>query len=112
MNQLWCPERGEVIWLTFTPQAGSEQAGRSPALVLSPLLYNSRVGLVLVCPVTTRVKGYPFEVVLPEGLEISGAVLSDQIKSLDWRVRGAEFICKVAPEITADVLAKVTTLLA
>lgn len=111
MDQAWCPDRGDIIRLSFTPQAGFEQAGRRPALVLSPGLYNSKVGLVLVCPITTRIKGYPYEVQLPEGMEISGAILSDQIKSLDWKTRRAEFVCKVTKDITDDVLAKIATLL-
>lgn len=111
MEQAWCPDRGDIIWLSFTSQAGFEQAGRRPALVLSPALYNSKVGLVLVCPITTRIKGYPYEVKLPEGMEISGAILSDQIKSLDWKARKAEFVCKVTTDITNEVLAKIATLI-
>ena len=85
----YVPARGDLVWLEFNPQAGHEQAGHRPALVLSPQEYNRRVGLALVCPVTSQVKGYPFEVVLPSGLPISGAVLSDQMKSLDWKARRA-----------------------
>jgi mRNA interferase MazF len=110
-EQSYCPDRGDIIWLSFNPQAGAEQSGRRPALVLSPKLYNSRVGLVLVCPITSRVKSYPFEVLLPEDLKISGVVLSDQIKSLDWKARQAEFVCKVPAVIIEDVLAKIATLL-
>jgi len=84
----YVPERGEIVWLEFDPQAGHEQAGRRPALVISPKDYNAKVGLALVCPITSKIKGYPFEVVLPPGL-ITGAVLSDQVSSLDWRVRNA-----------------------
>jgi mRNA interferase MazF len=83
------PDRGDVVWLEFNPQAGSEQAERRPALVISPRSYNRKVGLALVCPITSRVKGYPFEVELPEGIEVKGAILCDQIKSLDWRARHA-----------------------
>ncbi len=107
----YTPDRGDMIWIAFNPQAGHEQAGRRPALVLSPAAYNSRVGLALLCPITTRIKGYPFEVLLPEGLKINGAVLSDQVKSLDWKIRQAEFICRL-PEATLDeVLHKLNTLL-
>ena len=80
------PDRGHVVWLTFNPQAGHEQAGRRPALVLSPKSYNAKVGLMLCCPITSRAKGYPFEVALPADLGIAGVVLADQVKSLDWRV--------------------------
>jgi len=105
------PERGDIIWLTFNPQAGHEQAGRRPALVLSPESYNAKVGLAILCPITTNVKGYPFEVVIPEGLEAKGAILSDQVKSLDWKVRGAEFFCKLPEATVNEVLQKLNTLL-
>lgn len=105
------PKRGDIIWLTFNPQAGHEQAGRRPALVLSPESYNAKVGLAILCPITTKVKGYPFEVVIPEGLEAKGAILSDQVKSLDWRVRGAEFFCKPPRSTFDEVLQKLNTLL-
>ena len=98
----YVPARGELIWLRFNPQAGHEQAGHRPAVVISPSSYNRRVGLVLCCPVTSQVKGYPFEVVLPQGLGVEGAILSDQIKSLDWRVRKARLI----GNLPADVLKK------
>ncbi len=111
MTEPYCPDRGDIIWLSFTPQSGREQAGRGPALVLSPLIYNSKAGLVLVCPVTTKIKGYPFEVNLPDGMKMTGAILSDQIKSLDWKARKSKFICKVSPDIIEDVLAKISTLL-
>ena len=107
----YIPNRGDIIWLAFNPQAGHEQAGRRPALVLSPAAYNSRVGLALLCPVTTRIKGYPFEVLLPEGLKIKGAVLSDQVKSLDWKIRQAELICSLPKAAVDDVLHKLNTLL-
>ena len=105
------PDRGDVVWLTFTPQAGHEQAGRRPALVLSPRSYNGKVGLALVCPVTSQVKGYPFEVPLPAGLGVQGVVLADQVKSLDWRARQAEFAGRLPPDHLAEVLAKLATLL-
>ena len=105
------PKRGDIVWLTFNPQAGHEQAGRRPALVLSPATYNGKVGLAILCPITSKVKGYPFEVVIPNGLKVNGAILSDQVKSLDWKARKAEFVCK-APLATLDeVLQKLNTLL-
>ena len=107
---VYIPDRGDIVWLAFNPQAGHE-AGRRPALVLSPAEYNSRVGLALLCPVTTRIKGYPFEVLLPEGLKIKGAVLSDQVKSLDWKIRQADLICSLPTATVAEVLHKLNTLL-
>jgi len=105
------PDRGDLLWLQFTPQAGHEQTGRRPALVISPRAYNDKVGLALFCPITNQVKGYPFEVALPPGLPITGVVLSDQIKSLDWRARRAELVSAVPAEVVAEVLAKVGALL-
>ncbi len=105
------PERGDIIWLTFDPQAGHEQAGRRPALVLSPAAYNGKVGLALLCPITNQVKGYPFEVAIPEGLGVSGVVLADQVKSLDWRVRRAELIGRLPDSVVIEVLGKLRTLL-
>ena len=106
------PQRGDVVWITLNPQAGHEQAGRRPAVILSPQAYNAKVGLALLCPITSQVKGYPFEVAIPSGLPVAGVILSDQIKSLDWRVRGAEWACSLPPETTAEALAKSLTLLA
>ena len=105
------PDRGDLIWLAFDPQAGHEQAGTRPALVLSPRSYNSRAGLALVCPVTSHQKGYPFEVFLPSGLPINGVVLSDQIRSLDWKVRKASLICRAPAGVVQEVLGKASTLL-
>lgn len=105
-----CPGRGDIVWLSFTPQAGHEQAGIRPALVLSPKSYNRKTGLALYCPVTTVVKGYPFEVAIPPDLEVSGVILSDQVKSLDWRARKAELICRLPDAVTREVLGKVGTL--
>jgi mRNA interferase MazF len=107
----YVPERGDAIWLTFNPQAGHEQAGRRPALVLSPKSYNGNVGLAICCPITNQQKGYPFEVELPQGIGVTGVVLSDQIKSLDWQARNANFITSVPDDVVADVLAKLNTLL-
>jgi mRNA interferase MazF len=107
----YVPERGDAIWLTFDPQAGHEQAGRRPAVVLSPREYNRRAGLAILCPVTNKVKGYPFEVALPDGLPIAGAVLADQVRSLDWKARRAALICELPNETTDEVLGKLATLL-
>lgn len=105
------PERGALIWLTFTPQSGREQAGRRPALVVSPSAYNSKVGLALVCPITSKVKGYPFEVPLPDGGPVQGVVLADQLRSLDWRSRQADIIGTVPIAVLDRVLQLVETLL-
>ncbi|MBN1224783.1 MAG: endoribonuclease MazF [Candidatus Aminicenantes bacterium] len=111
VSKRYCPDRGDLVWLSFSPQAGSEQAGRRPALVISPKAYNLKVGLILACPVTTSIKNYPFEVKLPDGLSLAGVILSDQIKSLDWNARNAELACRVLPETVDEVLAKISTLL-
>jgi len=105
------PERGDVVWITLNPQAGHEQAGRRPALVLSPASYNAKVGLAIFCPLTNQIKGYPFEVLIPAGLGVSGAVLADQVKSLDWQARNAELICALPPATVTEVLQKLGTLL-
>jgi mRNA interferase MazF len=105
------PGRGDVVWLTFNPQSGHEQAGRRPALVLSPQGYNVMVGLAILCPITNQIKGYPFEVVIPDGLPISGVALADQVKNLDWQARQAELICELPKATVAEVLAKLSTLL-
>ena len=107
----YIPQRGDVIWLDFNPQAGREQAGRRPAFVVSPAAYNGKVGLALVCPVTSRVKGYPFEVLLPAGLAVTGVILSDQLKSLDWRKRRAEYLCTVPESTIVEVIKKVEALI-
>jgi mRNA interferase MazF len=106
----YIPERGDIVWLDFTPQSGHEQAGRRPALVLSPRTYNRKAELMLCCPITSRVKGYPFEVTL-SGTTISGVVLADQIKSVDWSARHAERKGKVDADILDEVIAKLQTLL-
>ena len=107
----YIPERGDAIWINFNPQAGHEQAGRRPAIVLSPQSYNRKVGLCLLCPITNQVKGYPFEVLIPAGLDVTGAILSDQAKSLDWRVRNAEFITDLPEVVTSETLKKLKSLL-
>ena len=111
MSAAYCPKRGDVVWISFTPHAGHEQAGHRPALVLSPESYNRKVGLSLLCPITNQVKGYPFEVNVPDGLKTSGVILSDQVKSMDWKARGASFLCSLPESFVHQVLNKVGTLL-
>ena len=111
MPKAYIPDRGDVIWISFNPQAGHEQAGRRPAVVISPAAYNGKVGLAILCPVTNQIKGYPFEVIIPQGLKVTGAVLSDQAKSLDWKARKAELICKLPGSVINEVLKKLNTLL-
>ena len=107
----YVPRRGDAVWLQFNPQAGSEQAGRRPAVVISPEAYNGRVGLMICCPITNQQKGYPFEVALPDDVGVTGVILSDQVKSLDWRARQADFITALPDDVVEDVLAKLRTLL-
>lgn len=107
----YVPEKGDLIWLEFNPKAGHEQSGLRPALVISPSVYNNTVGLALVCPVTSKIKGYPFEVILPNEFKVKGAILSDQIKSLDWNARRAKFIDKAPRKITHEVIAKIKTII-
>src|SRR5438477_12308283 len=103
----YAPARGDVVWLEFDPQSGHEQAGRRPALVVSHGAYNRKVGLALLCPITSRAKGYPFEVAIPDGLPIAGVILSDQVKSLDWRARRATRIVPVPPTVLDEVVARI-----
>jgi mRNA interferase MazF len=110
MPRRYVPERGDIVWLQFNPQAGSEQSGHRPALVVSPKSYNQKVGLALFCPIAPQVTGYPFEIVLPREAKASGAILSDQIKSLDWRVGNAKRYSRVPKDVTGEVLAKIHTL--
>ena len=98
------PDRGDVVWIDFNPQAGREQAGRRPAIVLSPAAYNGKVGLALLCPVTSQAKGYPFEVAIPEGLGVAGVILADQVKSLDWRKRNAAVVAALPRQTVSAVL--------
>ncbi|MCC6300589.1 MAG: endoribonuclease MazF [Anaerolineales bacterium] len=107
----YIPNSGDVVWITFNPQAGHEQAGSRPALVLSPAAYNGKVGLAILCPITSQIKGYPFEVLIPDGLKINGAILSDQVKSLDWKIRQAEFVCKIPSATLNEVLQKISALI-
>jgi mRNA interferase MazF len=105
------PDAGDLIWLTFDPQAGHEQAGRRPALVLSPKSYNQKSGLALVCPVTNQMKGYPFEVTAPRDCGVTGVFLADQVKSLDWKQRQAGWIGRVPLLTLNEVLARLAPLL-
>ena len=107
----YVPERGDAVWLDFNPQIGSEQAGRRPAVVLSPSAYNRKVGLDLLCPITNQVKGYPFEVPIPDGLPVTGVVLADQVKSLDWRRRNAELIVQLPSQVVREVVKMVGAIL-
>lgn len=110
-DRISAPESGDLVWLDFSPQAGREQSGRRPGLVISPLTYNQKVGLCLVCPVTSQVKGFPFEVALPTGLPIIGVVLADHVRSADWRERRCERIARAPMEVLADVCGKLRALL-
>ena len=107
----YVPERGDIVWITLNPQAGHKQAGRRPALVLSPKIYNIKSRLAILCPITNQVKGYPFEVHIPDNLPVKGVILADQVKSLDWKIREATLICKLPEETVSDVLQKLETLL-
>ena len=108
---LFVPNVGDLVWLTFDPQAGHEQAGRRPALILSPRSYNQKSGLALACPITNQVKGYPFEVPLPQGCGVNGAILVDHVKSLDWNARRVTKIGRLPPSTLDEVLAKLAPLL-
>ncbi|MHB8337967.1 MAG: endoribonuclease MazF [Ignavibacteriaceae bacterium] len=110
-SKLYVPESGDIVWLNLNPQTGHEQSGRRPALVISPYAYNEKTDLAIFCPITSQVKGYPFEVKIPDDLEISGVILSDQIKSLDWTTRKAEFICKLPKVALRETLNKINVLL-
>jgi mRNA interferase MazF len=111
MMSNYVPQRGDVVWINMHPQAGHEQAGRRPAIVLSPRSYNGKVGLALFCPITNQIKGYPFEVIIPSGLKVTGAILSDQVKSLDWKIRNIEYYCKVPETVVLEIFKKLSTLL-
>lgn len=107
----YVPDRGHIVWISLNPQAGHEQAGRRPALVLTPAAYNNRTGRAILCPITSQVKGYPFEVGLPEGLSVKGVILSDQVKSLDWRERNSEYAGEIPATVLDEVLQRIRALL-
>ena len=105
----YIPRKGDLIWLDFSPQAGREQKGKRPALVISSKEYNKRTHLALCCPITSNRKGYPFEVVLSEQ-KIKGAILTDHLKNLDWKARKARFIAKVKPKTISECIEKIIAL--
>lgn len=104
------PELGMIGWLVFDPQAGREQAGRRPAIVLSHTRYNEKTGLAVFCPITSRVKGYPFELAVPAGVPVSGVVLCDHVRSQDWKERNWRPICKAPAPWVQEVTARMLTL--
>ena len=105
------PDRGDIVWFMLSPQSGHKQAGRRPAVVLSPQKYNSRAGLMICCPITSQEKNYPFEVKIPQGLPVSGVILADQVKSLDWHARHVEFVCRISLSVIEDIIDKLSLLL-
>jgi mRNA interferase MazF len=107
----YIPDKGHVVWITFNPQAGHEQMGRRPALVLSPISYNSKTDLAILCPITTEIKGYPFEVLIPDGFPLKGVVLVDQVKNLDWKIRKSEYCFSISDEVLIEVQAKLKVLI-
>lgn len=111
MARTYVPERGDAVWLDFGQKSGHEQLGRRLGLVISPRSYNKRVGLAVICPITSRIKGYPFEVVLPSGLPIEGAVLADQPRSLDWSGRSVTRAGPLPKPVVDEVIAKLAALL-
>ncbi len=108
----YVPDAGDLVWLTFDPQAGHEQRGRRPALIVSPRVYNSKARLAVACPVTSQAKGYPFEVPLPSGGTVTGVILADHVKNLDWTARRAVFAEKAPPDVLSDVRERLRALLA
>lgn len=111
MKGAFVPDAGDLVWLTFDPQAGREQAGRSPALVMSPRSYNARSGLALACPITNQVKGYPFEVAIPGSAGAAGVILADHLRSIDWKARHAEPLGRCTDEVMDEVRARLAPLL-
>ena len=111
MVKQYVPDRGDLIWLEFQPQSGHEQRGLRPAMVLSPKSYNQKTSLAILCPITNKEKGYPFEVKLTQKVPVTGVILSDQIKSLDWKARNAKFICKLDIDVIDEVLGKIKALI-
>lgn len=110
VSRSYVPEAGDLVWLTFNPQAGHEQRGRRPALILSPRTYNAKARLAIACPITTHVKGYPFEVVVSGG-GITGVVLADHVKNLDWQARRIQFAAKAPAEVLTDVRERLRVLI-
>lgn len=112
VTRAYVPDAGDLVWLTFDPQAGHEQRSRRPALILSPRLYNAKARLAIACPITSHVKGYPFEVELPAAGTITGVVLADHVKNLDWEARRVVFQAKAPSEVLTEVKARLRALLA
>lgn len=106
----YIPDRGDIVWLNFTPQAGHEQKGKRPAIILSPKEYNKKTGLAVCCPITSNIKGYPFEVIV-NGKKIDGAVLSDHLKNLDWKAMDIKYIEKARTEVLNEVIEKISVLI-
>ncbi len=106
----YIPERGDLVWTDFNPQAGKEQAGKRPALVLSPKIYNEKTGLAVMVPITSHVKGYPFEVAVSHR-SIKGVVLADHLKNMDWRVRGVTFVAKASDVVMENVTRNIASLI-
>lgn len=122
-DKTYVPDKGDIVWLNFNPQTGHEQAGKRPALlsseaystghavVISPKTYNKKTRLAIFCPITSRIKDYPFEVRLSEDCKIKGVILADQVKNFDWNVRKAEYICKTPNETLEEVINKLSLLI-
>ena len=106
----YVPDRGDIVWLNFTPQAGHEQRGTRPAIIISPKIYNKKTNLALCCPITSNIKGYPFEV-LVKGKKIDGVILSDHLKNLDWKAREIKFIEKASTLVLTECIEKISTLI-
>ena len=111
VGKKYVPRKGDMVWIDFTPQSGHEQAGKRPELVVSPRAYNKKVGLALLCPITSKIKGYPFEVDLPDRDGVKGVILADQIKSMDWRARHASFASSVPQQVVKQVIGMVGAIL-
>jgi mRNA interferase MazF len=111
VNLNYVPRHGDVVWLNFSPQVGHEQSGKRPAIVLSSEIYNKKTGLAIFCPITNQIKGYPFEVNLPDKFPVSGTILADQIKNFDWKKRGVEFIGKLSDQKIMEIIDKLLLLL-
>ena len=110
-SEHYIPDSGDIVWLNFNPQSGHEQSGRRPALVISPKIYNEKSNLAIFCPITNQEKGYPFEVKIPDRLHISGVILSDQVKNLDWEKRDVLFACKLPNNLLKETIYKLNILL-
>lgn len=110
MTEVWSPAPGELLWLDFSPTVGTEQTGRRPALVMSDADYNAATGRAIIMPITSRVRGWPFEVTLPDGSPVAGAVLTDQVRSVDWRARFAKTAGFAHPGVLEEARTKLSAL--